>query len=174
MDEAISTKIRSLKVNDLSAVEISGNRLQDLRWASYEALAYPDFDLTEPPVDLPGPFDVVICEQVLEHVVDPATAVGTLYALTRPGGMVIVNTPFMVRVHDSPIDYWRFTPEALRFLLQQAGFKIESVDCWGNRVAVIVNLYGWMPAYRVLPMRANPDFPVVVWAFATRPVDREG
>jgi SAM-dependent methyltransferase len=169
MNGVIGAKLDSLNAQELSAVEISGDQRGEVGWASYSRLIYPDFDQTEPPRDLPGPFDVVICEQVLEHVVDPWKAVRTLYALTRPGGTVIVDTPFLIRMHTEPGDYWRFSPEALRLLLGQAGFEVEEVGTWGNRVAVMTNLFGWTPVHRGLPMRAHPDFPVVVWAFAKRP-----
>ena len=58
----------------------------------------------------------MICEQVLEHVVDPWAAAANLRGLCAPGGHVIVSTPFLIKVHELPSygmhDYWRFTPGA--------------------------------------------------------------
>src|SRR4051812_6985809 len=95
-------------------VEVSGDVWGDLPWRSRRRLTFPEFDLCSPPDELPGPFDLVICEQVLEHVIDPPTAVRTLKRLCKPTGYVYVATPFLVRVHREPEDYWRFTPEGLR------------------------------------------------------------
>lgn len=172
MNADIAERLAKLDPPRCSAVEVSGGLRRDLGWAFYTQLTYPDFDLTAPPGVLPGPFDVVICEQVLEHVADPDEAVRTLYSLTAPGGVVLVSTPFLLRVHRNPSDYWRFTVDGLRLLLIKGGFRIDSIRSWGNRTAVITNLFGgsgWTPAYRWLPRRSRDAFPTVIWAFATHP-----
>jgi len=38
-------------------------------------------------------YDIVVCEQVLEHLDDLAAAVGTLARLVRPGGKLIIGAP---------------------------------------------------------------------------------
>lgn len=40
----------------------------------------------------PAVFDLVTCMEMLEHVPDPAASVGSLAALVKPGGDVIVST----------------------------------------------------------------------------------
>lgn len=129
---------------------------------------YPEFDLCAPLEDR-GTFDVVICEQVIEHVVDPCAAVANLRALCTPGGHVVVSTPFLIRVHElwGMQDYWRFTPRGLRTLLERAGLQVDAVGAWGNRRCIAGNLDRW-PAYRPWhSLRDEPDLPVQVWAFAT-------
>jgi hypothetical protein len=64
-----------LDPESLKAVEVSGKEWCFLPSGSSSTLDFPDFDLCSPPDPLPGPFDIVICEQILEHVVDPLTAV---------------------------------------------------------------------------------------------------
>ena len=105
---------------------------------------------------------MVICEQVLEHVVDPCAAAANLRRLCTAGGHVIVSTPFLVKVHELPAyamrDYWRFTPRGLRLLLEEAGLEVDAVDAWGNRQCVVGNLSRWS-AYRrwhSLAKRARP------------------
>ena len=117
-------------------------------------------------------YDVVICEQVLEHVIDPWAAARNLRGLCVPGGHVVVSTPFLIRVHELPAygmrDYWRFTPRGLRALLEGAGLVVDEVGSWGNRDCVAGNFDRW-PAYRRWhSLRNEPDLPVQVWAFATR------
>jgi SAM-dependent methyltransferase len=139
---------------------------------AYTSLNYPEFDLCEP-LSEERTYDVVICEQVLEHVVDPATAVDNLRRLCAPGGQVIVSTPFLIKVHELPeygmLDYWRFTPRGLRLLLERAGLMVEEMGAWGNRQCVAGNVRVWS-AYRPWHSLHNePDIPVQVWAFARNP-----
>jgi hypothetical protein len=110
----------------------------------------------------------VICEQVLEHVIDPWRAAGNLQRMCRPGGLVLVNMPFLIRIHDHPGDYWRFTPDALRFLLTAVGLDVQWVRSWGNRSCVRANFDVWR-RYRPWHSLRNEDpLPVVVWRL---PVD---
>jgi SAM-dependent methyltransferase len=153
-----------------TAAEISGDGQAHRPWRRFVSLSYPEFDLCAP-LRVGETFDVVICEQVLEHVPDPCAAVANLRDLCTPGGHVIVSTPFMIRVHElwGMQDYWRFTPRGLRTLLERAGLQVEEVGSWGNRRCIRGNLDRW-PAYRRWhSLRDEPDLPVQVWAFARRP-----
>lgn len=173
MNDSIDGYLDSIGIGDLRAAEISGELHRERGWREYVALNYPDFDLLDE-VDQPGGYDVVICEQVLEHVPRPWLAVEHLRDLCAPNGHVIVSTPFLVRVHEEPIlhdmrDYWRFTPRGLRVLLEQAGLEVERVESWGNRDSVIGDFDHWS-AYRWWhSLRNEPNLPVQVWAFARRP-----
>jgi hypothetical protein len=75
-------------------------------------------------IDTPAPeeFEVVLCSEVLEHVTNPTAALRFCYGALVPGGKVIITVPFAFPVHNYPADYWRFTPDGLRLLLERAGF----------------------------------------------------
>jgi SAM-dependent methyltransferase len=172
LNESVDRYLTALGPQALRAVEISGGAHAHRPWAAYVRLDYPDFDLCAPLAGQ-GTFDVVICEQVIEHVADPCAAAANLRGLSVPGGRVIVSTPFLVRVHELPMygmhDYWRFTPRGLQTLLERAGLEVEKVDSWGNRSCVAANFDRW-PAYRRRhSLRDEPDLPVQVWAFARNP-----
>lgn len=170
---SVDDHIERLGPGEMSAAEISGRNHASKPWRSFTALDYPDFDLCAPLDGSRGTYDVVICEQVLEHVGDPWLAARNLRGLCVPGGHVIVSTPFLVRVHELPAygmpDFWRFTPRGLRLLLEQAGLAVDSVESWGNRSCVASNFDHW-PAYRRWhSLRNEPDLPLQVWAFARNP-----
>jgi len=151
-------------------VEVSGGTWPELPWRSYRQLGFPEFDLCAPPDPLPGTFDLVICEQVLEHVVDPLTAVTTLRRLCRPDGHVLVSTPFLVRLHDYPGDYWRFTPDGLRQLLVSRGLEPLWVRSWGNRDVIVASFDQWVRRWGSWQsIRNESHLPVMVWALARRP-----
>ncbi|MEW6581369.1 MAG: methyltransferase domain-containing protein [Actinomycetota bacterium] len=71
-------------------------------------------------------YDVVVCTEVLEHVLQPFDAVAELRRVLRPGGLLAVSTPFNFRVHGPLPDCWRFTEHGLRALLSD--FDIVRLD----------------------------------------------
>ena len=173
LNDAVRRHIDALDPTRLTAAEISGDARAGHPWRSFTSLNFPEFDLCAP-LDRRPAFDVVICEQVIEHVVDPVAAVANLRGLCAPGGHVIVSTPFLVRIHELPLygmrDYWRFTPRGLSTLLEGAGLTVETVGSWGNRACVVGNFDRWPSYRRWHSLRNEPDLPVQVWAFARNPV----
>jgi SAM-dependent methyltransferase len=172
LNRSVDQHLASLDPPSCTAAEISGSAQAARPWKQFVSLDYPEFDLCAP-LDGHATYDVIICEQVLEHVVDPYGAARNLRGLTNPGGHVIVSTPFLIRVHELPLfgmnDYWRFTPRGLRTLLEQAGLQVDDVQSWGNRDCIAGNLDLW-PAYRRWQSLENePDLAVQVWAFARNP-----
>ena len=155
-----------LKPEHLDVVEVSGNLRSGLPWRSYRTLSYPAFDLCAP-TEVPGQYDLVICEQVLEHVADPLRAVSTLRELCRDDGHVLVSTPFLLRLHGSPDDFWRFTPNGLATLLKSQGLVPLWVRSWGNRRVVVGNLRRWRTYRPWHSLKNDPQTPIVVWALAT-------
>lgn len=172
LNRALSQWIDALDPAACTAAEISGAAYADKPWRAHTGLDFPDFDLCAP-LEGHETYDVVICEQVLEHVVDPCTAAANLRGLCRPGGHVLVSTPFLVRVHELAAygmrDYWRFTPRGLGVLLERAGLEVLSVESWGNRRVVAGNFDRWPALRRWHSLRNEPDLPIQVWAVARNP-----
>lgn len=83
-----------------------------------------------------GEADLVLATETLEHVPDPDGFLEQAFRALRPGGKVIITTPFAARWHYIPHDYWRFTPSSLRLLLERAGFEDVAVYGRGNETTV--------------------------------------
>jgi len=64
-------------------------------------------------------FDYIVCTEVLEHTRQPFDAVGNMYDMLKPGGLVFVSTPFNFRIHGPLPDCWRFTEHGLRELFKR-------------------------------------------------------
>jgi SAM-dependent methyltransferase len=63
-------------------------------------------------------FDVVLCTQVLEHVVDPAQAVGEIARVLTGDGVALVSTHGVFLYHPDPVDFWRWTHAGLEQLFR--------------------------------------------------------
>ena len=88
------------------------------------ALTFPD-----------NQFDLVVSDQVLEHVEgNPAQAVAEMLRVAKPGGLCVLTTCFINPVHGAPSDYWRFTVDGLELLVRTASptSKICEKGQWGN------------------------------------------
>ncbi|HWF55333.1 MAG TPA: class I SAM-dependent methyltransferase, partial [Solirubrobacteraceae bacterium] len=83
-----------------------------------------------------GEADVVLATETLEHVPDPNAFLAEAFRVLRPGGQVILTTPFAARWHYIPHDHWRFTPSGLRLLLERVGFERVIVHGRGNELTV--------------------------------------
>ena len=59
-------------------------------------------------------FDLVLMLEVLEHVDQPFSASEEILRVLRPGGILLLSTPFTFGIHDAPYDFWRFTKYGLR------------------------------------------------------------
>jgi len=164
----------ALNPPSLRVAEVSGDLWTDVPWGSRTQFDFPEFDLCNPPSELPEPFDLVICEQVLEHVPDPLTAVRTLRRLCKPDGHVYVSTPFLVRLHPWPGDYWRFTPDGMAILLRSQGLEPLWVRSWGNRSVVLANFYHWVPRMPGGSLINESHLPVTIWALARPDARLEG
>lgn len=83
----------------------------------------------------PGSFDFVLCTEVLEHVSRPWIAARELRRVLRPGGLLLLTTPFNYRLHgyNQVVDYWRFTADGLRqLLLEEGGFASVEITPTGS------------------------------------------
>jgi len=70
-----------------------------------------------------GPYDLLFCTEVLEHVLDWSAAFSNFAQLTRKGAKVIITCPHIYPLHEAPYDYWRPTPFALKEHASRHGFE---------------------------------------------------
>jgi hypothetical protein len=82
------------------------------------------------------PYDVVLAFDIFEHLYSASTALGNLNSLTRPDGLVFIQTGDARRIHfASELREWWYlnllehhlawTPETLEFAAAHAGFDLE-------------------------------------------------
>ncbi|HEX8984141.1 MAG TPA: class I SAM-dependent methyltransferase [Bryobacteraceae bacterium] len=66
----------------------------DIARASYPGIRFQLGDATEPLDLTPGRFDLVLAVEVIEHVLNPRGLLRNAYAALRPGGALVVTTPY--------------------------------------------------------------------------------
>lgn len=77
-------------------------------------------------------FDVVLNNQVLEHIKDPKVILMELNRVLKKDGILILTVPQMCRIHGEPNDYYRFTKFGIEYLLISSGFKITTIETMGG------------------------------------------
>jgi SAM-dependent methyltransferase len=84
-------------------------------------------------------FDVVFCTQVIEHVEVPEFMVSQVKRVLKPGGLVILNAPFLYPFHGMPEDHSRFTTSQLRFLFKD--YEISECGILGGVGSSMATIY---------------------------------
>jgi len=70
--------------------------------------------------------DIILSNQVLEHVDSPSGYLQESFRLLKPGGTAIFTTHGYWYYHPTPNDYWRWTSAGLRKIIEKEGFEITS------------------------------------------------
>lgn len=74
------------------------------------------------------PVDVVVSTEMLEHTPRPWVSVDKMARMLRPGGHLVLTTRAPgFGVHDYPGDFYRFTPSAIRVLVEDAGLVVDDL-----------------------------------------------
>ena len=170
MNRETMNLINALDVSRLDALEVSGTRWSTAPFRSYRSVSYPEFDLCDPPAGVAA--DMILAEQVFEHLLWPYRAGRAAYGMLRPRGYLFITTPFLIRIHDAPVDCCRWTETGIRYFLAECGFPLENIQTasWGNRKCVVANLRQWARYKKwVHSIENEADFPMVVWALAQKP-----
>jgi SAM-dependent methyltransferase len=90
--------------------------------------------------------DTALLSDVLEHVYDHRLVLEEIARVLKPDGVLVMNTPFLYRIHEAPHDYFRYTEFALRRMLETAGFHVAELRPVGGILEVVGDLLGKVTA----------------------------
>ena len=169
--------LEGLDLAQMDAAEISGKNGRRYAFKSYKSFRYPKYDICE------GPFltargrvrryDIILANQVWEHLDRPYAATCNVLEMLRPGGYFWIAVPFFIPFHGAPVDCSRWSARGLKNLLIEAGFGEAHIraEQWGNRHAALRNFeQPWPPAYNadMDDLENDPEFPICAWALAQK------
>jgi SAM-dependent methyltransferase len=104
-------------------------------------------------------FDSILTSEVLEHIFNVEDIVKELYRVLKPGGKILISTPFAWTEHEMPNDFGRYTSVGMQALLTRNGFSILAMDkttnylqtqtqlritYWHNHIIPRLRPFGWL------------------------------
>jgi SAM-dependent methyltransferase len=165
----------ALNTAEMSCGEISGKFGTRFGFKSFEAFHYPEHDIClDAPRDEKGKvrkFDMMIADQVWEHLDRPYAATKHVHEMLNPGGYFYVCVPFYVRYHKYPVDCSRWSARGLKNLLIECGFPEENIqsDQWGNLTCARKECGPRFARWREGDSLDNDEnFPIVAWALGRK------
>jgi SAM-dependent methyltransferase len=171
LDETTQKLVSERNPEALDVCEISGDVWSDMfPFKSYCHKDYPEFDVCKDAFD--KPYGLIIAEQVFEHIRYPWRAAKNIFDGLRPGGYALITTPFIFHIHPTPLDCWRWTPQGMGFMLEDAGFSPSLITTggWGNYECFLRHaIEQTAPAMSSQFSISNvPHIPNQVWGFAKK------
>lgn len=106
--------------------------LTSRRYFAVDIFPYPEIDLvcdlTKSTPFASGSIDIIVLMNVLEHLPSAGDFIKSLSALLRPNGRILVTVPFLLKIHQAPYDFARYTHFLLERMGRDAGLEVESIE----------------------------------------------
>jgi SAM-dependent methyltransferase len=102
------------------------------KYLAADIVPYPEVDLACDLGELipfkENTFDMLVLMNVLEHVYHFDKLLNAMFYLLKPGGSLIIAVPFMIKIHQAPFDFFRYTHYTLQDLAKEHGFEVELLE----------------------------------------------
>jgi len=72
--------------------------------------------------------DLVISQEMLEHVISPSRVMKEIHRILRPDGTLYLQVPWIIGYHGCPGDYWRFSRDGIRAIVEENGFTVQRLE----------------------------------------------
>lgn len=85
-------------------------------------------------------FDTVIMSSVLEHIPEPALLWAEIARILKPGGRILMDTPFYYPLHEIPYDFYRYSSYALRRFAESHGLEVLQLKAIGGSPEILADI----------------------------------
>ncbi len=116
---------------DSVALNIGAGGTQYRDVVNLEIADGPSVDIIGHGYDLPfhnGTVDLVIMQEVLEHIPDFLFLIQEIRRVLKPGGVFFCQVPFQIGFHPGPCDYWRFTRQGLEYMFKLPEWELKQIS----------------------------------------------
>jgi SAM-dependent methyltransferase len=139
------------RMHDESAWWVNNRDLGKGNWTGIDMQAGLNVDIVMSLYDMPKEwndrFTSVVCCEVLEHVDYPWLALPQIYRVMQPGAILIITVPWCFPKHLFPNDFYRYSPDGLKALLEFSQFTEIQVEASIPLVQFDLNGYGEPPNF---------------------------
>lgn len=97
-------------------------------------------DVQSMPMISSSSFDSIFCGLVLDDLPHPERAIKEFHRILKNEGTLMVTVPGL-NIGAENLNYWRFTPNGIKLLLTENGFKIIECEKVGSGVFSVTNQY---------------------------------
>lgn len=73
--------------------------------------------------------DSILLSNFLEHIYSPEQIINECHRLLKKASILCITVPFLMRVHQEPFDFHRYTHIFLTQMLNSKGFEIQEFRC---------------------------------------------
>jgi len=108
----------------------------------YDESKNPDIvvDLNKPIELESSSFDNAILFNTIYILENPTASLKEINRILKPGGRLLLTSPFIFNEAPEPIDYWRFTSYGIEKVLRDAGFVNIEKYKMGERFSASINI----------------------------------
>lgn len=99
-------------------------------------------------------FDLAISFNTLEHLSEPRFVLEGMFEGLKPGGVLVISTPFLHRVHGHPDDYLRYCPSWFNEIFKEIGFtSCEVIPLYWGPFSLGASVSGLPGPFKVTRLR---------------------
>jgi SAM-dependent methyltransferase len=85
-------------------------------------------------------FDSILITDVFAHVAEPHQLMKEFSRVLRPGGHLVLTSPFFYWISEPPHEYFRYTQFALQRFCDQNNLEVCELSAYGGRIDVFLDM----------------------------------
>jgi SAM-dependent methyltransferase len=85
-------------------------------------------------------FDSVLITDVIAHIFKPENLVNDISRVLKPGGHLVLTSPFFYWISEPPYEFYRYTEFALRRFCEEANLEVIHLEAYGGRADIFLDL----------------------------------